>query len=252
MQTLSSVNPPRDNYTCSGATASQIAFPLLDRIPKLIWDLHSNVLDVVCDSLTCLWALFLGSQDHQAEGYSLGAHQAILATMHKWQHSATIQWQGCRCLAAFCKANGNGMMALARLGALETGINAMILFKDSPNIPWSACQLFAALIRTTSGSKSKSTNMNDDDNLQCLVMADQCMHRFVHELCGVDLLVEAMDRFPNSVETQAGGCAVFACLSSEKELVGPLVKAGVARVVGAALENHNVSHAKEIMRNLFR
>jgi len=95
-------------------------------------------------------------------------------------------------------------------------------------------------------------------------MKKMCKHaeRLVNEMGGIELVVKAMEKFPDDEVTQRQGCCLLKALSCFESVRKPMVKAGAARAVAVAvaLEKHDSGsknckaiqkYGKTCMQNLF-
>ena len=244
----SRASPVADAAASAVAPAPQLIEPVLSEIPKLLLDLQKDNIQDVESALDQLEELISTEKDdaekkrqeeNQREASSLGANYAILSTMRKWQHAEDVQCMACQSLR-WLPNTLTTTLAIIDLGGLEALVNALKLFPDSDPVQQTALDALGCLF----------WDLEEKGNI---LMKKMCKHaeRFVNELGGIELTVKGMDKFPDHEDIQHEGCALLCALSCLESIRKAMVKAGAARVVVAALEEHDSGSAesKRIQKN---
>ena len=128
---------------------------------------------------------------------TLGGHSLTIVAMRKWKLNASIQCHGCRFLRNYLFLDGRRYaIPVLRSGGVETSINAM---KNHPTIAKVHSEGMGLLLMLFG---CIATEGEDDEILKYV-------RRFIHQLDGIDLLVQTMERFPNSLDLATGICALL-------------------------------------------
>lgn len=163
---------------------------------------------------------------HNVEtSYALGAHVTLSVIMRKYPKDPEIQRWGCFCFSSMVRTKYKPTIAIAKSGGIEALVNAMRLLPDSYSIQTNGLLALENLISDLKRQNNRSAE------------AGKVTLRFVYELDGLQLIVQAMDRFPKETYLQSI-CCELCMLLVDKCKSRALKNAGVVMAVANAGENH--------------
>jgi hypothetical protein len=179
----------------------------------LMFDLQTNNPEEVADALQFL-ANSLWNHGGVEDAHRLGAPAIVLATMRKFCFVERIQAHGCVCIQVMSPSD-----VMLELGGVDWIAHILKMFPHSLMIQGSACGALAGVFVTMRSS--------------------QVVHRFVYELCGVQMVVQAMKIYSDSAELQWFGCALLGSLATMSQSVrSALLQNGAGDVIQTAWQTH--------------
>ncbi|CAB9497071.1 armadillo repeat containing 6 [Seminavis robusta] len=199
--------------------------PNLDSIPRLLLEeVLSTNAKVAEDAIDRLARRCRKSAEIREEAFRAGGHAIVIMVMRQWRDNEAIQAGGCRCITNMTCQFPDAKKSFAMIGGVESTLVAMKNYPNSLQVQGYGCgSLMNILCGHTDEGADSSMAMS---------------RRFVNDLNGIAVVVEAMKQFPQDSKIQLGGCGLFQNLAQEKSFVYNMMQAGAVAAVGASLETH--------------
>lgn len=199
----------------------ELVQPVLGEIPQLLFvEMQKENPDDVANAMIQLWNRMRTSEEKRKAAIKSGAHFLVPMTMRKWQQHEGVQRDGTFCLCTIACASEDVLLLMFESGGMEAFVNSIRSFPSSEDV--------------VGHGLSAIRNWLCQSDVTRKVIG----RRFVEDLNGIRLVLDAMSKFEDVSFLLQDCCMIFHELAKQKELRKPMIEAGVLSAVAGTIEKH--------------